>query len=149
MQVFRFANRVPLLFQPAACASVRVMTRVDWKKYGLSQSKGALPIGPVAVIVHVASVWVPFTSESKEAIADYPEIKQEIRLAILDCARKMNLYLSKRRRALEANRKANYIDTYIPFIGEALQVMLKLKDTQRDEVVMNLRETLEKTRVEG
>lgn len=148
MQVFRFANRVPLLFQPAACASTRTITKVDWKKYGLSQSKGALPVGPVAVIVHVASVWVPFTSESKEAMADYPEIKQEIRLAILECARKMNLYLSKRRRAAEAARKANYIDTYIPFIGEALQSMLQLKDKQRDEVVSTLRETLENARME-
>lgn len=148
MQVFRFANRVPLLFQPAACASVRVLTKIEWKKYGLSQSKGSLPIGPVAVIIHVGSVWVPFTSESKEAIADYPEIKQEIRLAILECARKMNLYLSKRRRAAEAARKANYIDTYIPYIGEALQDMLKLKEGQKEKVIMTLRETLEKTRIE-
>jgi len=148
MQVFRFANRVPLLFQPAACSSLRVITKADWKKYGLSQSRGALPIGPVAIIVHVASVWVPFTSESKEAIADYPEIKQEIRLAVLECARKLNLHLSKRRKAAEAARKANYIDTYIPFIGEALQIMLKLKDAQRDKVVVSLRQTLERTRIE-
>ena len=148
MQVFRFANRVPLLFQPSACASVRVLTKADWKKYGLSQSKGALPIGPVAVLVHLASVWVPFTSESKEAIADYPEIKQEIRLAILDCARKMRIHLSKKRRAAEAARKANYIDTYIPFIGEALQTMLKLSNAQEKKLVTTLRETLEKTRIQ-
>lgn len=147
MAIYRIANRVPLLFQPSACASVRVATKVDWKKYGLSQSKGALPIGPIALIIHVASVWVPFTSESKEAIADYPEIKQEMRLAILECARKLNAYLSKKRKAAEAHRKASYIDTYIPYIGEALQEMLKLNEKQRERVVTTLRETLEKTRV--
>lgn len=148
MEVYRFANRVPLLFQPSACATTRVLTKIDWKKYGLSQSRGALPVGPVAILIHVASVWVPFTSESKEAIADYPEIKHEIRLAVLDCARKLSVYLSRRRRAAEAERKANYIDTYIPYIAEALQEMLKLKDQQRDKLTANLRETLEKTRLQ-
>lgn len=148
MHVYRFANRVPLLFQPAACATTRVISKIDWKKYGLSQSRGALPVGPVAVLIHVASVWVPFTSESKEAIADYPEIKQEIRLAVQDCARKLSIHLSKRRRAAEAARKANYIDTYIPYIGEALQTMLKLSDKQRQNVVGTLRETLEKSRIQ-
>lgn len=148
MQIYRFANRVPLMFQPAACATVRVVIKADWKNYGLSQSRGALPVGPIALLIHVASVWVPFTSEGKEAIADYPEIKQEIRLAILDCARKLSVHLSRARREAEADRKANYIDTYIPFIGEALQSMLKLNDGQRDKVVETLRDTLEKSKIE-
>jgi DNA topoisomerase-6 subunit B len=80
--------------------------------------------------------------------ADYPEIKQDIRLAILDCARRLSQHLSRRRRADEAERKANYIDTYIPFIGEALQSMLKLKDAQREKVVSSLRETLEKSQLQ-
>jgi len=149
MQVFRFANRVPLQFQPSACASFRVLTKVDWKNYGLSQSKNSLPVGPMAVLIHVASVWVPFTSESKEAIADYPEIKQEIRLAVQDCARQLSLHLSRRRRADEEDRKASYIDTYIPFIGEALQEMLSLTAPQKDKLISTLRTTLEKGKVDG
>jgi DNA topoisomerase-6 subunit B len=149
MQAYRFANRVPLLFQPSACASTRVLVKVDWKKYGLSQSRGALPVGPIAILVHVASVWVPFTSESKEAMADYPEIKQEIRLAVQDCARKLSIHVNKHKRALEARRKADYIDTYIPFIGEALQEILSLTDGKRDKVIKTLRNTLEKARLDG
>ena len=149
MTVFRFANRVPLQFQPSACASFRVLTKIDWKNYGLHQSKNALPVGPIAVLVHIASVWVPFTSESKEAIADYPEIKQEIRLAVQECARQLSLHVSRARRAAEEARKANYIDTYIPFIGEALQEMLKLSDAQKGKVVTKLRDTLERSRVEN
>jgi DNA topoisomerase-6 subunit B len=149
MTVFRFANRVPLQFQPAACATLRVITKADWKNYGLNQQRNSLPVGPVAVLVHVASVWVPFTSESKEAIADYPEIKQEIRLAILECARRLNVHVSRERRAGEAERKANYIDTYIPFIGEALQEMLALSDKDRDAVIGKLRTTLEKGKLDG
>ncbi len=148
MQVFRFANRVPLQFQPAACCTNRVLTKIDWRSYGLSQPKNALPVGPIAVLIHVASVWVPFTSESKEAIADYPEIKQEIRLAIQECARQLSLHLSRKRRADEEYRKSSYIDTYIPFVGEALQEMLELTDKQKDQVIGTLRKTLEKGRIE-
>jgi DNA topoisomerase-6 subunit B len=149
MQVFRFANRVPLQFQPSACATFRVLTKIDWKNYGLSQSRNALPVGPVAVLIHVASVWVPFTSESKEAIADYPEIKHEIRLAIQECARQLSIHLSRQRRADEEHRKANYIDTYIPFVGEALQEMLKLTETQKNDVIESLRSTLEKGKIDA
>jgi len=82
MQVLRYANRVPLQFQAAACAITQAMIANNWRSYGLSQSRGQLPAGPVTVMVHMASVWVPFTSESKEAIASYPEVTKELRLAL-------------------------------------------------------------------
>jgi len=148
VQVFRFANRVPLQFQPSACCSFKVITKIDWKNYGLNQQKNSVPVGPVAVLLHVASVWVPFTSESKEAIADYPEIKQELRLAIQECARQLSIHLRRQRRADEENRKSSYIDTYIPFIGEALQEMLKLSEPQKEKVIATLRTTLEKGKIE-
>ena len=80
MEVLRYANRVPLQFQPASCAITQTMLATNWRSYGLSQSRGSMPKGPVTVMVHIASVWVPFTSESKEAIASYPEIQKELRL---------------------------------------------------------------------
>src|SRR5262249_34448078 len=82
LNVFRYANRVPLQFQPAACAITQSIIAMNWRSYGLSQSRGSLPSGPVTVLIHMASVWVPFTSESKEAVASYPEIQKELRLAL-------------------------------------------------------------------
>jgi DNA topoisomerase-6 subunit B len=75
----RYANRVPLLFQPSGCCITKSVADVDWRRYGLSQPGGNLPMGPLAIFVHKASVWVPFTSEGKESIADYDEIRKEIR----------------------------------------------------------------------
>src|SRR5206468_81127 len=69
IEFFRFANRVPLLFQRGACGITEAIVRTDWRNYLLSQPKGSLPVGPMALLVHIASVWVPFTSESKEAVA--------------------------------------------------------------------------------
>ena len=70
----------------------------NWRAYGLSQSRGSLPSGPVTIMVHMASVWVPFTSESKEAVAGYPEIQKELRLALQAVGRKLGMYLRRRNR---------------------------------------------------
>src|SRR2546425_11487401 len=107
MQVLRYANRVPLQFQQAACAITQSVIGTNWRAYGLTQSRGQLPVGPVTVMVHMASVWVPFTSESKEAVASYPEIMQELRLGLQSVGRKLAIYLNRRQRVRhEGERRA-------------------------------------------
>ena len=142
----RFANRVPLLFQQSACAISDAVVRTDWRSYGLSQSKGALPSGPAVILVHVASVWVPFTSESKEAVADYDEIVREIRLALQECGRKLGMFVKRRKREAEAERKRSYIEKYIPTIGEALQEILAISQTKRTRLEGKLKDLLERSR---
>ncbi|HEX2972955.1 MAG TPA: DNA topoisomerase VI subunit B, partial [Tepidisphaeraceae bacterium] len=72
-RIIRFANRVPLLYQPSACCITKSVVDTKWRNYGVSQPRSGMPEGPLVILVHMASVWVPFTSESKEAIADYDE----------------------------------------------------------------------------
>lgn len=146
VRVMRFANRVPLQYQPGACAITKALQSVDWKGYGLQQPRGSIPVGPVIFMVHMASAWVPFTSESKEAIANYPEILKELRLALQECGRKMHRYLKRRRRVADELKKRQYIDKYIPHIGEALRDILSLDESQTDDVVAELRDTLERSR---
>jgi len=146
MELKRFANRVPLLYQQGACAIHKAAIETNWRNYNLSQSKGALPMGATILLVHIASVWVPFTSESKEAIAGYPEIIKEIKLAIQECGRQLGMYLRRQRRIKQEMVKRSYIETYLPYIGEALQEILELKDGQVRTVISRLKEVLEKTR---
>ena len=148
-RVLRFANRVPLLYQPGACLITRSLVQTDWKNYGLAQARGALPTGPLVVMVHVASVWVPFTSESKEAIADYTEIQKEVRLAIQECGRRLRLFVNRRRRETDAAKKRSYIEKYIPHIGDALQEILALSDRSRNQTIDSLKDILEKSRKMG
>ncbi|HMA79357.1 MAG TPA: DNA topoisomerase VI subunit B, partial [Candidatus Binatia bacterium] len=98
-RVIRYANRVPLLYQQSACATFKAVLDTTWRNYGVTQSRGALPAGPMVIFVHMASVWVPFTSESKEAIADYDEIRKEIKLALQECGRRLGVFLRRRERA--------------------------------------------------
>ena len=145
-QVFRFANRVPLLYQQSACAIFKTVQGIDWKNYGLDQARGALPSGPLVIMVHMASVWVPFTSESKEAIASYDEVIKEMRLALQECGRKISAHISHKRRVADALQKINYIQTYIPQIGIALKDILGLNEKEVKRAVTTLTEVLEKKR---
>jgi DNA topoisomerase-6 subunit B len=144
--LYRFANRVPLLYQQGACAVTKGVISTAWRSYKVQQSKGSLPIGPIVLMVHIASVWVPFTSESKEAIAHYPEIMKEIRLAIQECGRRLSLHIRRGLREKEADRKRSYIEKYIPHIGIALKEILALSDAEEARVVTTLRDTLERSR---
>ena len=146
MRLIRIANRVPLLYQQSACAIYKSVLDINWRNYTLSQSRGALPSGPVVLMVHIASVWVPFTSESKEAIAHYPEIIKEIQLAVQDCGRKLGMYLRRKKRIQQELAKRSYIETYLPYIGEALQDILILKQGQVNTVIARLKRALEKSR---
>ena len=135
ISVYRFANRVPLLYQQGACAVTKGVVETSWRNYELQQSRGALPVGPMMLMVHIASVWVPFTSESKEAIAHYPEILKEIKLALQECGRKLAIHIRRGKREREAQRKASYIEKYIPHIGIALREILSLNDKQEKKIV--------------
>ena len=123
MTVLRYANRVPLQFQPAACAVTQTILSTNWRSYGLSQSRGSLPSGPVTVMVHVASVWVPFTSESKEAIASYPEIQKEIRLALQAVGRKLGMYLRRRLRVAQEGQRRSIFLRYLKEVAAAVSTI--------------------------
>jgi DNA topoisomerase-6 subunit B len=118
-RVIRYANRVPLLYQQSACATFKAALATTWKNYGVAQSRGALPAGPMVIFVHMASVWVPFTSESKEAIADYDEIQKEITLALRECGRRLGLFVRRRERAQSEFRRRNIFELYIEEVVEA------------------------------
>jgi len=119
----RFANKVPLLYQQGACALTKALQAVGWKQYGLSQSRGSVPVGPAVIAIHLASVWVPYTSEGKEAVASYNEIIKEIKLALQECGRKLQLYLGKKYKAEAAEKKKALIEAYSREVAQAISEM--------------------------
>ncbi len=146
VRLLRFANRVPLLFQQAACGFTKSMTQTSWKNYGLQQPKGALPLGSAVILVHMASVWVPFTSEAKEAIAGYPEIQKEVKLALQVAGRKLGVHIRKGKRVASEFQKRNHIEQYLPHVGLGIQEILGFDNEEREDMVEKLRETMESTR---
>ena len=119
VQILRFANRVPLLFQQGACAITNAVSNMDWRRYGLDQKGGSgLPVGPMVVLVHVASTKIPFTSEAKEAIAEDPEFDKEITLALQAAARHLRTHLSRKSRRTFAADKFAIILKILPKLAE-------------------------------
>lgn len=137
MTVLRYANRVPLLFQAGACAITQTVMQTNWRAYGLTQSRGSLPMGPVTLMVHIASVWVPFTSESKEAVAAYPEIQKEIRLALQAVGRKLGLYLHRRQKARHEGERRNL---FMRYLGEVATAVSRINHTDRQALYERLME---------
>jgi len=119
MQILRFANRVPLLFQQGACAITNAIATLDWRRYGLEQKGGAgIPTGPAVVLVHVASTKIPFTSEAKEAVAEDPEIDKELTLALQAAARHLKSHISRKSRRAFASDKFEIIQRILPKLAE-------------------------------
>jgi len=141
IKIMRFANKVPLLYQQGACSTAEAITDTAWKNYGVSQSKESIPVGPIVVVVHMVSVWVPFTSEAKEAIAHYPEIIKEMKLALQEVGRQMFSYIRKNVRAKEQQERINLFEKYIPELASALAV---LSGEKKVEIQENLQKILKK-----
>src|ERR1041384_3883941 len=108
------------------CSSFKAVAETGWRNYNLSQPRGSLPNGPLVIMIHVASVWVPFTSESKEAIADYDEIRKEMKLALMECGRKLGTYLRKRQKM---QREGERRDVFRRYIGEIAQAVNAINGT--------------------
>ena len=144
MQVLRYANRVPLQFQPAACAVTQSVIANNWRSYGLSQARGQLPVGPITVMVHMASVWVPFTSESKEAIASYPEIMKELRLGLQAVGRKLAVYLNRRKRVQQEGERREIFLRYLGEVASAVGMIKDLSDRGKKDLYGRLVEVAKK-----
>ena len=136
--LLRFANRVPLLYQEGACGMTEAVGETGWKAYGLEQR------GSSVIVVHMASAWVPFTSESKEAIAHYAEIIKEIKLALQECGRQLGLYVRKKSRASDQMERMNMFERYIPVIAESIA---SLSGEKKEKLTEDLRKMIQKPEV--
>ena len=109
-----------MMYQQSECAIYKAAVGTQWRRYGFNQSKGSLPIGPAVLAVHIASVWVPFISEGKQAIASYPEITKEIRLALSDVGRRLYRYISAQRKKQARERIVKIFARYGTEVAVAL-----------------------------
>ncbi|SFC37005.1 DNA topoisomerase-6 subunit B [Halobiforma haloterrestris] len=137
--VMRFANRVPLVYQRGACATTDVVKSIGWRNYGLDQPGGSgLPKGPAVIMVHVASTNVPFTSESKDAVANVPEIEDEIELAIREAARELKSYLNKRRSMQKRRKKQNVLGKILPEMAEKVAEVTGREEPDIDDAIARI-----------
>ncbi len=146
VDVMRFANKVPLLYQQGACAVTKAVSETNWKSYGLEQSGNNIPRGPAVILVHMASVWVPFTSEAKEAMAHYDDIIKEMKLAVQEAGRELQKYTKKKQKVKQELKKRSYIEKYIPHLAVGVAEILDLDGADHEVLERHLVGLLEKHR---
>jgi DNA topoisomerase-6 subunit B len=133
-EVMRFANRVPLVYQRGACATTDVVKSINWRNYNLNQPGGSgIPTDAAVVMVHIASTNVPFTSESKDAVANIPELESEIELAIREAARELKSFLKKRRSMQQRRKKQDKLATILPEMAEKLSAVTGNEELNIDD----------------
>jgi len=139
VKILRFANRVPLLYQQGGCVITQAISSIDWRRYGLNQPSGkGIPSGPAILLTHVSSTLIPFTSESKEAIADVSEIENEIKLAFRECARKVQHHIHKKIRRAKTREKFDLITKILPEIAKKSANMLDKPVPTLDAVITKI-----------
>ncbi|MFO7678207.1 MAG: DNA topoisomerase VI subunit B [Thermoplasmatota archaeon] len=139
VKILRFANRVPLLYQQGDCVSTTAIASIDWRRYGFDQPSGkGIPTGPAIFFVHVSSTLIPFTSESKEAIADISEIEAEIKLAFRECARKVQSHIQKEVKRVKTREKFDLITKILPEIAKKSSDMLGKPVPSLDAVITKI-----------
>jgi DNA topoisomerase-6 subunit B len=139
VKILRFTNRIPLLYQQGDCAVTKAIESIDWRRYGLEQPSGSgIPIGPAIFLTHVASTQIPYTSESKEAIADIEEIENEIKLAFREVARKVQTHINKKVRRVKTREKFDLITKILPEIAKKSAHMLDKPVPSLEKVITRI-----------
>ena len=139
IEILRFANRVPLMYQQGGCLLTKALESVDWKRYGLEQPGGrGIPKGPAAVLVHLASTNVQFTSEAKEAVASNEEVLEEIRRALLEVGRGLKNHLKKSSQRKKAQEKFELINVILPEISKKSSQLLDREEPDLAPVITQI-----------
>lgn len=143
-EIIRYANKAPLLFDAGGCAITKTVESVDWKRYGISN----FDTSPITIFVNLISVHIPYTSAGKSAVSDDPDIVNEIKLAVMDVARKVGTYIIDKKREEEKKEKRKVFAKYAPYVVDAIVNTTGEKES-RDLLLKNLNNmVLEKLKME-
>ena len=142
VQVLRFANRVPLQFDKAACAIVKAITTVNWRSYGLRQPKDALPTGPYILAVSIVSPFIKFKNASKETIDASDELVEEIRRALMQAGQRLSRHLSRETKAADLEEKIQHIEKFGPVLVDTLVRITKSAEKRKAAAYEGLKKIL-------
>jgi len=142
VQLLRFANRVPLQFDKGACAVTKAIESVNWRAYGLSQSKNSLPQGPYIFAVSVVSPFIKFKNASKETIDASDELVDEIRLAVMRAGQKLSRHIKREAKAADLERKTAHIEKFGPVLVETLVRLTSAGDKRKQNAILGLEKIL-------
>jgi len=138
--VYRFANRIPLLYDEASDVTVRVIKSMNWRTYKVSADM------PIAIVVHLCSTKVPYKTVGKEFIADRPEVRREILNGIREAARKLRRFLTRKEHVARERRRLSVFSKYLPKIAQFSTELAGKKETPDIETLLRSVRKIEEER---
>ena len=140
--LLRFANRVPLQFDKAACAMTKAAESVNWRSYGLNQSKGSLPIGPYIVAVSVVSPFIKFKNASKETVDASDELVEEIRRTLIQAGQRLSKHIRRENKEADLEKKRQHIEMFAPILVDGACRITKSPKSRRAKALEGLAKIL-------
>ncbi len=142
VQVLRFANRVPLQFDKAACAIVKAIESVNWRSYGLNQPKDSIPLGPYVVAISVVSPFIKFKNASKETIDASDELVEEIRRTLIQAGQRLSRHIKREEKAEDLENKLRHIEQFCPILVEGICRIVKAPDSRKKKAEEGIKKIL-------
>lgn len=142
VQILRFANRVPLQFDKAACAMSKAVEAVNWRSYGLSQPKKSLPQGPYIFAISLVSPFIKFKNASKETVDASDELVEEIRRGLQKCGQKLATHIRREAKEADMERKMQHIEQFAPILVEGLCRITSAKKGRKEKAMDGLAKIL-------
>ncbi len=142
VQLLRFANRVPLQFDKGACAITQAVETVNWRAYGLQQSKNSLPQGSYVFAISVVSPFIKFKNASKETIDSSEELVEEIRRALMQAGQKLSRHIRREGKEADLERKIAHIEQFGPILIEYLGKIVNAKESRKKKAEEGLKKLL-------
>lgn len=121
LNIFRFANRIPLLFEAGGDVVTRTaMKNIKWSQYKIDPKRDK-----VGIFVSIVSTKIPFKGTGKEYIGDdIPELKKAVKHVLQQCCVQLrNKILKSFKNKENALRKKN-LTKYIPDVSRAIHGLL-------------------------
>lgn len=140
--VLRFANRVPLQFDKAACAMTKAVGSVNWKPYGLGQPKDSLPLGPYIIAISVVSPFIKFKNASKETVDASDELVEELRLALIQGGQRLSKHIKREQKEDDLEKKRQHIEQFAPILVDGACRIVKAKQGRREKALEGLAKIL-------
>lgn len=140
--LLRFANRVPLQFDKAACAMTQAATSVNWRSYGLDQPKGSLPLGPYIIAISVVSPFIKFKNASKETVDASDELVEEIRRTLIQAGQRLSKYIRRESKEADLEKKRQHIEMFAPILVDGACRITKSPKARREKALEGLAKIL-------
>jgi len=130
LKVYRFANRIPLLYDEGSDVVLKIVNETEWSRYKIKGDP------PLVIVSHICSTRIPYKTVGKENVADRPEIERELKNALQYLARKLAVHMSRQGAADMAKKRANLYSKYVPLIAQfATELAGKKKEPNYNQLI--------------